>query len=93
MNSKIIIVGNGTSILEKENGAIIDSYEKVVRFNNYGTKDFEKFSGLKTNIWFNVVDFADKKNEWRMHENYEKIYIHSWEPDSEKDKLFINYMI
>lgn len=91
MNSKIIIVGNGTSILEKENGIIIDSYEKVVRFNNYGTKGFEKFSGLRTDIWFNVIDFVDKKNEWRMDENYEKIYTHSWEPNPEKDKLFINF--
>ena len=91
MKSEIIIVGNGTSILDKEYGEKINSYSKVVRFNNYGTRGFEKYAGLKTNIWFNVVDFNNKENEWRMNENYEKIYIHSWEPNSEKDELLINF--
>lgn len=91
MNSKIIIIGNGTSILDREYGKKIDSYSKVVRFNNYGTRGFEKYAGLKTNIWFNVIDFKNKENEWRMNEKYEKIYLHSWEPNPEKDELLINF--
>ena len=91
MRSKIVIVGNGTSILDQEYGQIIDEYETVVRFNNYGTRGFEKYAGLKTDIWFNVVNFLDKKNEWRMREPYEKIYIHSWEWDERKDKLFLDF--
>lgn len=59
MQSKIIIVGNGTSILNKEYGHFIDSYETVIRFNNYGTRGFEKFAGKKTDIWFNVVNFLE----------------------------------
>jgi hypothetical protein len=91
MNSNIVIVGNGTSILDMEYGNQIDSYSKVVRFNNYGTRGFQKHTGLKTNIWFNVVDFNNKENEWRMNENYEKIYLHSWESNPEKDQLLINF--
>ena len=91
MHSKIIIVGNGTSILNKAFGQLIDDYETVLRFNNYGTKGFEKFSGIKTDIWFNVVNFPDKKKEWRMSEPYRKIYLHSWEWDKNKDKLFIEF--
>jgi hypothetical protein len=91
MNRPIIIVGNGCSILNKEYGKLIDSYSKVVRFNNYGTRGFEKYAGLKTDIWFNVIDFDHKENEWRMSENYDKIYLHSWEPDIKKDKLFLNF--
>lgn len=68
--NEIIIVGNGTSILDKENGKLIDSYKKVIRFNSYRLKDYEKHTGEKTNIWFNVT------NEMKM-ENYESIYLHS----------------
>ena len=91
MNSKIIIVGNGTTILEKENGKLIDSYETVVRFNNYGTNGFEKFAGKKTDIWFNVINFVNKENEWRMKEFYKKIYLHSWEWDLDKNSLFLDF--
>lgn len=90
-NSSILIVGNGTSLLNKEHGEKINSYAKVVRFNNYGTRGFEKYAGLKTDIWFNVIDFLKKENEWRMNQNYDKVYIHSWEPDPQKDKLFLNF--
>jgi hypothetical protein len=90
-NSSILIVGNGTSLLNEEYGEKINSYTKVVRFNNYGTRDFEKYAGSKTNIWFNVINFLDKENEWRMNQNYDKVFVHSWEPDPQKDKLFLNF--
>jgi hypothetical protein len=49
---KIIIVGNGASILEKENGELIDSFEKVVRMNDFKTEGYKKYTGSKTDILF-----------------------------------------
>ena len=48
---KVIIVGNSPSILTKELGSIIDSYDVVIRINRCVTKGFEKYIGEKTNIW------------------------------------------
>lgn len=91
MKSSVLIVGNGTSLLDKERGLEIDRYDKVVRFNNYDTRKFKSYVGERTDIWFNVVDFANKENEWRMREKYEKIFIHSWQPDELKDSLFLSF--
>jgi hypothetical protein len=91
MSSKIIIVGNGTSLLDKENGSIIDSYEEVVRFNSFEIQKYEKFVGTKSTIWFNVINFNDKNN-WRVLHDWKQIYLHSWQWDESKDKLYINFI-
>ena len=46
----IIIVGNGTSILDKPNGNKIDSFDTVLRFNGFKIKGHEEYTGIKTNI-------------------------------------------
>jgi len=51
MKSKIIIVGSGSSVLDKELGKKIDSFDIVVRLNNYEIKGYEKYVGSKTTIW------------------------------------------
>lgn len=48
--SNIIIVGNGEGVLDKKNGALIDSFETVVRLGRYVTDGFEEFVGSKTDI-------------------------------------------
>ena len=54
MNDKsILVIGNGESILEKRLQKKIDSFNTIVRINNYIIKDFELFVGTKTDIWFN----------------------------------------
>jgi len=47
----VIIIGNGPSVLDKELGKKIDSFDTVVRLNNYTTKGYEKYIGSKTAIW------------------------------------------
>jgi hypothetical protein len=89
---EIIIVGNGTSVLEVENGSKIDTFKKVVRFNSYAIKDYEKYVGERTDIWFNVINFSNKQNEWRMAKKYDKIYLHSWQWDEKKDKLYKEFL-
>ena len=35
MSFRIIVVGNGPSILNTNNGSLIDSFDQVVRINHY----------------------------------------------------------
>lgn len=54
MNDKsILVIGNGESILNQRLQKKIDSFNTILRINNYIIKDFESFVGTKTDIWFN----------------------------------------
>ena len=54
MNDKsILVIGNGESILKKRLQKKIDSFNTILRINNYIIKDYELFVGTKTDIWFN----------------------------------------
>ena len=48
--TRIVLVGNGPSLLKREIGSEIDSFDKVVRFNNFETEGFEKHVGKKCDI-------------------------------------------
>ena len=48
---KIVIVGNGPSVLDETKGSLIDSYDVVIRINDYQTKGFEEHVGTKTDVW------------------------------------------
>lgn len=70
---KVLLVGNGTSILDKELGEKIDTFDTVVRFNSYTTKGYEKYTGTKTDIWFTCMDkHLNKVND------YNQVIVHSW---------------
>ena len=49
---KVLIIGNGPSILEKEYGKEIDKFDIVIRLNDYKIKGYEKNVGEKTDLWF-----------------------------------------
>ena len=51
IDKKVIVVGNSTSILKKEYGEIIDSYDIVIRVNRCITQGYEKYIGKKIDIW------------------------------------------
>lgn len=50
---KVLLVGNSTSMLDKEHAEVIDSYDIVVRFGYAveGGEDTKKFVGNKTTMW------------------------------------------
>lgn len=48
---RCLLVGNGPSLQGGGNGCLIDSFETVIRFNNYVTKGHEGDVGSKTDIW------------------------------------------
>ena len=52
---KVILIGNGSSVMDHEHGSLIDSFDVVVRFNRFRTKGFEKNVGTKTTHWI-IVD-------------------------------------
>ena len=84
---RIVIVGNGTSILDKANGEKIDNFDIVLRFNGFKIKGFEKNTGTKTNIWFTVnhahIDQIDA---------FDEVIVHSWQWDSKKCKIYQEFL-
>lgn len=52
-DEEILIIGNGSSVLENKYGDIIDNFQNVARINNYETSRFKEYVGQKANIWFN----------------------------------------
>jgi hypothetical protein len=56
IRSSIPPVADGRSVLEREFGAEIDSFEAVGRISNYEITGFERFVGSRTDIWFNGVN-------------------------------------
>lgn len=49
--TSVVLVGNGPSVLTSKLGGFIDSFDEVVRFNNYRTEGFEAHVGRKTTLW------------------------------------------
>jgi len=81
----IIIVGNGTSILDKLNGDKIDAFDTVLRFNSFKIKGHEKHTGTKTDIWFTVNSaHASRIDAFR------EVVIHSWQWNADKCKIYQN---
>lgn len=66
---KIILVGNASSLLQKKNGDKIDSYDYVVRMGNCTVKNYESYTGTKTDIyrvsWDRLLHNINKTNVFR----------------------------
>ena len=58
---KVILVGNGYSVMDNEMGEYIDSnFDLVYRINRFKTKGFEKYVGKRVDGWF----IADTGIQW-----------------------------
>ena len=82
----VIIVGNGTSILDKKNGEVIDSFNDVVRFNSFRIKDYEEYTGSKTTVWFTCNSHHIKEINL-----FKEVYVHTWQWDKQKCELFKSF--
>ena len=51
VSGKCVLVGNGPSLMDSYLGEKIDSYDEVVRFNDFRIDGYEKGVGSKTTIW------------------------------------------
>ena len=85
---KILLVGNGGSLKEKNIADIIDSFDVVCRFNFGGSKvamdRWSKYIGTKKNIWFNF-NISNLLKDGKLTTNkYNINYLHSY------DKIYIS---
>lgn len=48
---RILLIGNGPSVLNAPLGAEIDKFDKVIRVNDWVTEGYEEFTGTKTDFW------------------------------------------
>ena len=84
IDKKIILIGNGSSVLDNKYGTKIDDFDIIVRFNNFKVKGYEKNVGTKTSYWFTWCLF----NVDNLI-NIDTIYFHSWVKDKHRDKNYI----
>ena len=57
---KVLLMGNGSSVLEYEYGNLIDSkFDLIFRINRFRTIGFEKYAGTRTDSWITVDYVAD----------------------------------
>jgi hypothetical protein len=52
--ARVILVGNGPSVLDQRLGPTVDDFDIVVRFNNYQIEGYEAHVGTRTDFWFTV---------------------------------------
>lgn len=86
----VLLIGNGSSVMDRELGSRIDSdeFDVVIRFNRYSTDGYEKYVGTKTNIWVLHDGHYNKITEERLNE-LDKIlfFIPKFKYDLLKDEL------
>jgi len=59
--ASLLIIGNGPSAARHDLGQQIDSYDHVIRINNYVTAGMESRVGSRTDIWVNGANQGLKK--------------------------------
>lgn len=50
-DTRLVLVGNGPSLLRQQAGPQIDAFDEVVRFNRYRLAGFEPHTGARTTLW------------------------------------------
>ncbi|MGI5831636.1 MAG: glycosyltransferase family 29 protein [Thermoguttaceae bacterium] len=87
----VAVVGNGPSEIGTGRGKKIDTYDKVIRFNNYVTTGYETDYGSRTNIW--ITSTGQDVCHDRSYDNYELTVIgpnlwHAFLADEERANIF-----
>lgn len=85
VDTNIILVGGGPSVLQSKNGETIDSFKKVLRYSYFKTQGFEEYCGAKTNFWWTV-------NKYRNEDisNLDWVFTHSFE-DSQDSGVYNSF--
>jgi len=91
MGKKVIIIGNGPSLLKAENGLLINKFDHIVRFNAYSINKYEKFVGTRTDCWINTINYQYKDKEQRLKVKYKRFIWHSWQWNPLLDKGYISF--
>ncbi len=72
IEGRAIVVGNSSTLLLKENGTLIDSFDYVIRLNSYVTENYEKYCGSKTDIW---VRAKNHEIEYRDGTKFKEVWL------------------
>lgn len=81
---KLLLIGNGPSVLKHEAGKAIDNYDGVVaRFNQYRIKGYEKYVGKRTDYW--ITNRVNK----RHFKDYQRVFISSIRDRNEENPIYI----
>lgn len=59
--SRILIIANGASAIQKELGQRIDAFLCIGRINNFATEGYQTQLGSRTDIWFNGANQGLRK--------------------------------
>jgi hypothetical protein len=51
LEARVVVVGNGPSVLAQPLGEQIDAFDEVIRFNRYQLRGFERHTGTRTTLW------------------------------------------
>lgn len=81
----MIIIGNGSSILDQPLGSQIDEFQEVVRFNDYVLRP--EWTGEKTTHWWNTVNYQNLHHD-NLTKEYQEICLHSWQFHPEQCKVW-----
>lgn len=68
-----IIIGNGTSILDKPLGEVIDAFDTVVRMNMFYLTPVE-YTGTKTTVWYGVKTAG----KYKKYEHYQGEFLQNF---------------
>ena len=87
----VVLIGNGSSVLNQRLGKVIDTFDLVVRFNHYNLNGFEEWVGTKTDFWFTT---AIKNIHIPSSEDLEfsRTYWHSWHWRPEDDIKYPTFL-
>lgn len=81
---KILLMGNGSSVIDKEFGERIDNdFDLVYRINRFKTEGYENYVGTKVDAWF----LADNGVQWLENETEEVEGSKRW-----KDFKFVYFI-
>jgi hypothetical protein len=88
-DNECILVGNGTSVLDRQNGGLIDQFGTVVRFNQFHLKPYTAHVGTKTDVWFMVLPPVNAT--WRAKLPLRQLFTHSWVATEDRDANFRDF--
>lgn len=76
---RVVLVGNGASLLGRGLGMVIDGHDVVVRFNHFVIGRHAPDVGRKATVWFTGrgVD-ASKVGRILASHSFEEIHVHAW---------------
>jgi hypothetical protein len=85
----IIIIGNSPNVMNNKYGDLINTYDEVIRINNFELKGYEEYVGNKTDKIF--LTFATKYSDIIFNFDPKKLYLFT--ADKYDDKKFLKERI